>query len=160
VAADGTLWFGTWGGGVSRFDGQTWTAFTTPVDGTGADGLISNEVWSVAVAPDGALWFGTACGVSRYVEDTQTWSAWTNKEGLAHDKVYVVALAPDGTPYLGTENGVSRLTGAGANHTWETIRGADGLADDRVRTIAVAPDGALWFGTWHGGVSRYLPPNQ
>ena len=34
---DGNLWFGTDGGGVSRFDGKTWTTFTV------ADGLTTNE---------------------------------------------------------------------------------------------------------------------
>jgi ligand-binding sensor domain-containing protein len=61
VAPDGALWFGTGWSGVSRFDGETWTSFTTD------DGLVSNGVHSIAVAPDGALWFGTAGGVSRYL---------------------------------------------------------------------------------------------
>jgi ligand-binding sensor domain-containing protein len=60
VASDGALWFGT-RGGVSRFDGGTWTTYTTD------DGLADNYVTSIAVAPDGALWFGTFGGVSRYL---------------------------------------------------------------------------------------------
>ena len=32
-----------------------------------ADGLASNVVHAIAVAPDGALWFGTEGGVSRYL---------------------------------------------------------------------------------------------
>jgi ligand-binding sensor domain-containing protein len=59
VAPDGALWFGTWDG-VSRFDGQTWTTYTTK------DGLTNDSVEAIAVAPDGALWFGTGGGVSRY----------------------------------------------------------------------------------------------
>ncbi len=60
MALDGALWFGTWEG-ISRFDGEAWTTFTTN------DGLVSNGVQSIAVAPDGALWFGTFGGVSRYL---------------------------------------------------------------------------------------------
>jgi len=59
VAPDGTLWFGT-SAGVSRFDGATWTTYTT------RDGLAANRVSSVTVGPDGTLWFGTAAGVSRF----------------------------------------------------------------------------------------------
>lgn len=35
---DGTMWFGTWGGGVSRFDGQDWKTYTTE------DGLATNYI--------------------------------------------------------------------------------------------------------------------
>jgi ligand-binding sensor domain-containing protein len=60
VAADGVLWFGT-RGGVSRFDGETWTSYTT------ADGLVHDNVSVVEVAPDGAVWFGTEGGLTRYM---------------------------------------------------------------------------------------------
>ncbi|MEE8391039.1 MAG: two-component regulator propeller domain-containing protein, partial [Anaerolineae bacterium] len=48
VAIDGAghLWFGTGGGGVSKFDGNTWTTYTT------ADGLAHNWVYDIAI--DGA----------------------------------------------------------------------------------------------------------
>ena len=48
MAADGVLWFGT-RGGVSRFDGETWTSYTT------ADGLVHDNVSVVEVAPDGRI---------------------------------------------------------------------------------------------------------
>ena len=38
---EGNLWFGTDGGGVSRFDGQTWTTITTQ------DGLATNRVRTI-----------------------------------------------------------------------------------------------------------------
>ena len=60
MARDGALWFGT-EGGVSRFDGESWTTYTTE------DGLASNDVWSIAMTPDGALWFGARGGISRYL---------------------------------------------------------------------------------------------
>ncbi len=60
VALDGAVWFGTDGYGASRFDGKTWTTYTT------ANGLISNTIRAIAVTKDGALWFATNSGVSRY----------------------------------------------------------------------------------------------
>ena len=54
------LWFGC-RGGVSTFDGLIWESFTIE------DGLIDNKVGSVIVGPEGALWFGTNNGISRYV---------------------------------------------------------------------------------------------
>ncbi|MEE8392479.1 MAG: two-component regulator propeller domain-containing protein, partial [Anaerolineae bacterium] len=58
VAPDGALWLADYPG-VRRFDGETWTTYTT------AGGLGGNDVRSIAVAPDGVVWFGTGGGVSR-----------------------------------------------------------------------------------------------
>jgi hypothetical protein len=51
--------FGT-NDGVSHFDRETWTTYTAD------DGLAGDLVWSIAVGPAGALWFGTCSWVSRY----------------------------------------------------------------------------------------------
>ena len=57
----GNLWFGTQGGGVSRYDGKSFTNFTT------AQGLANNVVSSICEDKSGNLWFGTqGGGVSRY----------------------------------------------------------------------------------------------
>ena len=60
---DGALWFGTGGGGVSRYDPATgdWRTFSA------GGGLAHDNVYAVAAGTDGALWFGTSGGVSRLV---------------------------------------------------------------------------------------------
>jgi len=68
-----------------------WTTFTT------ADGLASDGVSAVTVAPDGAVQFGSADsggGASRF--DGTTWTAYTTADGLVGDGVSAVAVAPDG----------------------------------------------------------------
>jgi len=47
----GNLWFG--GDGLSRYDGKSFTRFTTK------DGLINNSVWSILEDRTGVLWVGT-----------------------------------------------------------------------------------------------------
>ncbi len=47
----GNLWFGTFGGGVSRYDGKTFTNITV------AHGLANNAVYCLAEDKDGNLWF-------------------------------------------------------------------------------------------------------
>ena len=76
---DGDMWFGTWGGGVSRYYGEKWTTFTTD------DGLGNNTVWSIALGHDGAVWFGTYEGVSRYHDDK--WTTFTTADGLMDDDI-------------------------------------------------------------------------
>lgn len=155
VAPDGALWFGTAGHGVFHPDPaspdpctpETWTHYTR---GTTAEELVDNQIYAIAVAPDGALWFGTGAGVSRF--DGRTWTPYTTADGLAGSSVWAIAVAPNGALWFGTDGGVSRFDG----RTWTSYTNADGLADDNVWAIAVAPDGALWFGT-RGGVSRFEP---
>ena len=60
IDKNGNLWFGTWGGGVSRYDGKSFTNYTT------AQGLANNEVRTILEDKSGNLWFGTFLGgVSR-----------------------------------------------------------------------------------------------
>ena len=102
VAPDDTVWVGTWGGGVSHFDGRAWHNLTS------ADGLAGDIVYSAARAPDGALWFGTDGGVSRY--DGTSWQNLGRDDGLADEHVYSLAIDPaSGQVWAGTRGGVARI---------------------------------------------------
>ncbi|ROR32903.1 ligand-binding sensor domain-containing protein [Inmirania thermothiophila] len=101
AARDDTIWAGTWGGGVSRFDGRRWTNYTRK------DGLAGNIVYAVAQAPDGALWFGTDAGLSRF--DGRDWESFNPHHGLTGRDVYAVVATPDGSIWAGTRGGVTRL---------------------------------------------------
>jgi hypothetical protein len=57
---EGYLWFGTYGGGVSRYDGKAFQTLTR------WDGLAHNVVERIFQDRDGYLWFGTNDGVTRY----------------------------------------------------------------------------------------------
>ena len=65
IARWGRKWFGTSNGGVSCFDGETWTTYTT------ADGLCANLVFAITVDSDDKLWFATAHGVSEFTPDEE-----------------------------------------------------------------------------------------
>ena len=59
--SQGNTWYGTWGGGMSRFDGTDRRTFTWD------DGLSNNRVGAILEDPDGVMWFGTwGGGVSSY----------------------------------------------------------------------------------------------
>lgn len=98
---DGTIWAGTWGGGVSRFDGEEWRNITT------ADGLAGDIVYAIAREPDGTLWFGTNQGLSRY--DDGSWVNYGHEDGLPGRNVYAVSVAPDGSIWAGTLGAVVRI---------------------------------------------------
>ncbi len=68
-------------------------------------------VEAIVVGPDGALWFGTDVGVSRF--DGATSTNYTTRDGLAYDRVVSIAVAADGAMWFGTYGeGVSRYVPA------------------------------------------------
>ena len=101
VAADNTVWAGTWGGGVARFDGTRWTNFTTK------DGMVGNIVYAIAQDKSGAMWFGTDKGVNRF--DGKRWDVIGKAQGLLENHVYALAIAPDGDVWAGSKRGVTRI---------------------------------------------------
>ena len=60
--------------GVSKFDGTTWTTYTT------ADGLVDNNVTAIAIDAQGNKWFGTYNGVSKLLAETTTGVQTVNNE--------------------------------------------------------------------------------
>jgi ligand-binding sensor domain-containing protein len=101
VSPDDSIWAGTWGGGVARFDGKRWTNLST------ADGLAGTIVYSMAQERSGVMWFGTNKGVARF--DGKQWQTIGKKEGLLEDNVYALAVTPQGEIWAGTKRGVTRI---------------------------------------------------
>jgi serine phosphatase RsbU (regulator of sigma subunit) len=54
----GNLWFGTYGGGVSKYNGESFTHFTEK------EGLSNNIVWSILEDADGRVWISTEKGLN------------------------------------------------------------------------------------------------
>lgn len=57
MAPDQTLWLGTYGKGIYRYDGQTWQRTGTK------DGLVDSIIHGIAIAPDGAIWVTSPSGL-------------------------------------------------------------------------------------------------
>ena len=101
VDGDGVVWAGTWGGGLSRFDGKTWTHYTV------AEGLPGNHVFMLHIDPKGQLWIGTNNGLAR--RDGDKFVVLTTADGLFSNTVFSMATAADGTLWVGSFGGVSHL---------------------------------------------------
>ncbi len=142
--SQGNLWFGTAGGGVSRYNGHTFTHFTIN------EGLSHNSVRSIVEDNQGNLWFGTGGGgVSRY--DGHSFTHYTTEEGLSNNWVLSILEDSQGNLWFGTSSGgVNRYDG----HNFTHFTKATGLSHNLVWSILEDSQGNLWFGTG-GGVSAY-----
>ena len=102
VDQNGTVWVGTWGGGLARFDGSQFKNFTVK------DGLPSNHVFMLHEDTDGVLWVGTSNGMSQF-NDGQFDNRMTTHEGLFSNTVFSMDTQADKTLWVGSFGGVSRI---------------------------------------------------
>jgi len=101
VDGDGAVWAGTWGAGLSRFDGKEWKTFTV------SDGLPSNHIFMLRRAPNGTLWIGTNRGLTKY--DGKTFATITERDGLLGNSVFSMAFADNGDVWVGSFGGLTRF---------------------------------------------------
>ena len=99
----GIVWCGTWGGGLARFDGETWKYYTV------ADGLPANHVFMLESAGDGAMWVGTSNGMAHF--NGERFNTYTTKDGLYANNVFSLAKGNEGSLWVGSFGGVAKLVG-------------------------------------------------
>jgi ligand-binding sensor domain-containing protein len=136
-------------GGVSRYQRSTdsWNNYSK------ADGLIGEEITTIAVGED-TVWFGTYnSGVSSYSKTDQTFiGTYTKTDLLVSNKIRSIVV--DGNSvWFGTANGGVQRYIKSVN-TWVRYTREDGLADDHVTWIHVSGN-EVWFGTYQSGVSKF-----
>ena len=98
------MWFGTFNGGVSRYDERGLQNLTT------RDGLAHNVVRVICGTPDGILWIGTkGGGLNRYDREKDQFTSYQHNPddptSLSHNDVKCIFKDSGGTYWIGTEGG-------------------------------------------------------
>jgi ligand-binding sensor domain-containing protein/two-component sensor histidine kinase len=139
---NGNLWFGTHGGGVTRYNGKSAVTFTD---------LKCNDVRAFAEDTEGNIWLGMGgCGLIKY--DGRAMISYTTTQGLIHDEIRALAIDQKGNIWIGTDGkGVSCFDGK----SFTNFSTTSGLANNWIRSIALDKKGNIWFGTNGGGASCY-----
>jgi PAS domain S-box-containing protein len=130
---EGTLWFGTDGGGLCRYKDGKFLTFTVE------NGLPSNMIFWVSTRRDGGIWIGTARGLSKFVDGRFT--NFSKKDGLASDTIMAMYEDTQDVLWIGTEAGLSRMD----NDKFTTYTVRDGLFDDLAFQILEDDKGNLWM---------------
>jgi len=139
LADDGTLWIGTGGLGLAKYDGRYFWLAGRPAT------LGSPWVYCVTQDKSGRIWAGTTFGAS--VLENGSWTTYTTDHGLAGNWVTSIAVDDEGVIWFGTyQGGVGSFDG----QEWSKIRLFDGLGDNCVFAVGAPADGTKWFGTLYG----------
>ncbi|GAB3775142.1 hypothetical protein GCM10028796_50710 [Ramlibacter monticola] len=102
AAKDGTVWAGTWGGGLAHFDGKQFRNYTVK------DGLPGNHVFMLHQAKDGDLYVGTNAGVTKFRDDKFS-APLTTADGLFSNAVFSMDTGADGSLWVGSFGGVAHI---------------------------------------------------
>ena len=102
VDDDGSVWAGTWGGGLAHFNGESWRNLTV------ADGLPANHIFSLHRDDAGRLMVGTSKGLA-VRNDDGSFRVYNTADGLFSDIVFSMAIAVDGSSWIGSYGGVARI---------------------------------------------------
>lgn len=146
----GYLWVGTYGGGLSRFDGQEFTQYSTQ------NGLSGDVVVDVLEDQQGDIWSTIQSeGVCRF--DGHSFKCYGENDGLYFaDRAHLLE-SPGGELWVYTNSeGLFVLEG----ERFRRFRRGNGLISDTISTAMFDSQGTLWLGTgaglcsFDGGISR------
>lgn len=115
-------------------------------------GLLHGRVYAFAEGNDGALWFGTFGGLSRWRDGR--WTYWTTNNGLHSPRVFTIAIDRRNTVWFADFSDGNGLGYIGSDDSVHYYTSADGLVDDRVWDLKVDSYGKLWIST-RGGLSCF-----
>ena len=161
----GTVWAGTDGGGLHRYDPAS-DAFVRYVHDPSDEGsLRSDRVLSLFEDRAGVLWVGGYGGLQRRYPLSRVAERFGNRPGdpasLSAGAVTAFAEVADeagGGLWVGTDGGgLNRALGGGRfAHERHNPSNAASLAGDNISGLAAAPDGTLWVGSY-SGLERRAP---
>lgn len=154
IDSNGGKWFATANlgsasssGGVSYFDGESITNYTT------ANGLASNQVRAIAQDKNGAIWIGSDAGVSKF--ENQKWTNYDLKK--THDFATVTDLYfdKDGQLWISLTPITDYENQTGGVIKFDPVKPTvylkkNGLNSNTVKSINADPNGQLWFSTGKG----------
>ncbi len=109
------------------------------------------QIRTMATAPDGTLWIGTADGLRSVAQPDQPGPPVFGTSPQPGGRVFAMAFDPAGTLWALTSEALQHRD---ANGSWHVVMKTDSVGGYQVRCMAFAPDGTLWLGSFIDGITR------
>ncbi|WP_428374462.1 diguanylate cyclase domain-containing protein [Lichenicoccus sp.] len=109
------------------------------------------QIRTLATAPDGALWIGTAEGVLSVPQPDRPGPAIFSIVPQPAGRVFALVFDQAGTLWALTSHALQHRS---ADGSWHVVMPTDSDGGYQVRCMAFAPDGTLWLGSFITGITR------
>ncbi len=160
----GIMWYGTWGGGLNRFDPITDTFTHFRFDPADSTSISQDRTEALFEDRFGDIWVGTPNrGLNRFHRETERFTRYRHDPddpgSLGSDAVKAIIESDDGRLWVATDAGLAVLDRSTEtfDHYRHDPRDRTTLASDLIRSLALDTSGALWVGTRGGGLNLFDP---
>lgn len=137
----GYMWFATYGGGLSKFDGKTFVNYTEK------DGLPNNIIRPMIEDKLGNFWLGTmGSGVCKF--DGKKFTILKDSTTKINEKIYTIIQSKSGVIWFGADNGLYSYDGKKVKHYTEK----DGFPEVPIMSIFEDSKEMIWVSVWENGV--------
>ena len=141
----GFMWFGTLGGGISRFDGHSfWSPYPTATERP------FTVVRAINEDAAGTLWLGTENGVFSF--DGVRLAKYGDSKSLPETRVNCLLFDQSGQLWVGTQEGLYVIDQPANGHARPILTGKP------ILSLQESSSGILWIGTAQG-LHRYADNN-
>jgi signal transduction histidine kinase/streptogramin lyase len=153
----GTLWLGTFGGALIRFDDKTKSFVAYPPDSHDPHRLNGGGITTIHEDRTGTLWVGGFDGLYRYDRQNETFTRYTEGQGLPSSTIRCIREDEVGRLWLSTQKGISRFDPQRA--IFRNYDVSDGLQSNEFSDGCYqGPDGEMFFGG-SNGFNAFFPEN-
>lgn len=157
-----TLWIGTRGGGLIKFDRKEQTFKQYTDDRDDPNDLSHNYVWSILEDRAGRFWIGTyGDGLKRFDRKKERFTHYrhdpANPNSLSHKSVMPIYEDRFGTLWIGTDGGLNKFDPETETfkHYKHDPNDSASLSRNGIWSIFEDHAGRLWIGTDGGGLNRF-----
>jgi len=170
VDRQGTLWAGTYGGGLNRFNAETETFTHFRNEPDNLNSLSQDSVTVIMEDHLGHLWVGTMGGLNRMDRETGGFTRYRydpdDPASLGNDQVRAIYEDSRGTLWIGTNspygnerdnpgpgglNRFNRESGTFERYLHDP-NDSNSLISNHVMSLFEDSGGTLWVGTWGNGL--------
>ncbi|MFA9389669.1 MAG: two-component regulator propeller domain-containing protein [Prolixibacteraceae bacterium] len=144
--SDGTLWVGTGGGGLCKFDRNSSVFERFNVQINDHNSISSNTIFSMDEDESGNLWIATSAGLNKYNAQHNSFEVFGKSTGFPTNQIYSVLIDENNTVWMSSNRGLFMFN----ENTGEVMRydTEDGLQDlvFNANSKLRSSDNTLFFG--------------